>query len=107
MRFLVGGLVTASVPLVARRISPGVAGVLVLVPAITLVSFIFIGQDGGPSAVSKAAGSALVALPAVFGFLLGVFLVTRRNGAVPLALLLGFALWLTVAIPVSILVHRR
>jgi uncharacterized membrane protein (GlpM family) len=80
---------------------------VVLVPAITLLSFIFIGQDEGQLAVSKAAGSAIVALPAVLGFLTGVFVMTRRQAGLANAILVGVALWLTFAVPTSILLHRR
>lgn len=54
LRFTTGGMVVATIPIASRRLSPQLAGLLVLIPAISLLSFIFIGADQGTDAVAKA-----------------------------------------------------
>jgi uncharacterized membrane protein (GlpM family) len=103
IRFVFGGLLVALIPLVSRAASPRLAGVLILLPAITLLSFLFIGRDQGVSAVSKASGAAIYSLPAVLAFLVGVHLVARRDGDLVTALALGVLMWLVIAVPVSVL----
>lgn len=106
-RFFIGGLVVGSVPIVARQLSPRVAGVVVLVPVVTLLSFGFLGRDQGIGSVAKASGAAIVALPAVLGFLVGVHWVARKRGHLSTALLVGALFWLAVAVPVSLVLYDR
>lgn len=107
LRFTAGGLIVATIPIVSARLSPRVAGVLVLIPAITLLSFAFIGADQGMIAVSKASAAAILSLPTVLGFLAGVNFVARREGGLIAALSFGFLAWLAIAIPIAGFLHGR
>jgi uncharacterized membrane protein (GlpM family) len=103
VRFLAGGTLVAAVPLVAVRATPTVAGVLVLAPVVTLSAFYFIGEQQGAGAVHTAAGSAMIALPAVGAFLGGVFLSSQRCTNILFILGTGVTAWLICAIPIVLL----
>lgn len=107
MRAGVGGLVVASVPVVARRLSPEVAGVLVLIPAVTLLSFYFLGVDQGPVAVERASRASIFAIPTVFAFLVAVNGSLSKASNVVLALSLGLLAWLAAAIATVLLTTKR
>ena len=106
IRFVAGGLVVASVPIVSRRVSPSVAGVLVLIPIVTLLSLLFIGRDQGISAVADASKAAIFALPTVVGFLAGVYFASQRSENLGLVLLAGSLAWVVIAVPASLVLHR-
>jgi uncharacterized membrane protein (GlpM family) len=107
LRVAFGGLVVALVPILARLLNPEAAGVLVLVPAITLVSFYFLGSDQGASAVIRASSTSIVTIPAVGAFLLGVNASLRRGAGLKLSLCLGLLAWLALALPISFFTRAR
>jgi uncharacterized membrane protein (GlpM family) len=105
-RLVLGGLIVALVPTVAARLGPGVAGVMVLVPVITLLSFASLGAAAGSQPVERAALGALVALPASAVYL-GVTYWTLRTGwPIAAALSVGLAVWLCCAVPLAITIAR-
>jgi len=105
-RFLLGGLIVASVPLVASRFGPAAAGVVILLPVISLVSFATLGAAGGPAPLAKASLGTLIALPSTIAFMLIVYGAARLGAAVPVALLSASAGWLLVAAPLTVLIAR-
>jgi len=72
VRFVVGGLVVALVPVVARHLGPRPAAILMVVPAISLVSLAVLWASGGPSQVQRVALAALPGLLPVVVFLAAV-----------------------------------
>ena len=96
-RFTIGGLVVASVPVIARSLSPAAAGVLGLVPAPLLLSFAFLGMELGSASISKAAVSAMFALPTLFVFLFVTYGLIQLTGSVVYSLLGASLGWLLSA----------
>lgn len=101
LRFVAGGAIVATVPLVATRVGPALAGVLVMVPVVTLVGFVFVGQTAGASAVKGASLSALFAVPAIAVYLAVTYVALRAGLGVAYALIAGVAAWLCVAAPIA------
>jgi uncharacterized membrane protein (GlpM family) len=105
-RFLLGGLIVASVPLVASRFGPEVAGVVILVPVVSLVSFVSLGVAGGPAPVGRASLGTLIALPSTIAFMLVTFCSVRLGSSVAVALLSASAGWLIVVTPLTFVIAR-
>ena len=105
-RFALGGLIVALVPTVAARLGSGVAGVMTLVPVITLLSFASLGAARGPVPVEGAALGALLALPASVAFLVSAYVSLRVGWGVPPALVLAAGGGLVTAFPLSLLIAR-
>jgi len=96
-RFIAGGLLIAILPIVARKASPTLAGVVAMIPAVTLFGFIFVGLEQGSLAVKDAAVGALAGLGAVLAFLATVVLISTSGRGWTQALVLGLVSWLGVA----------
>jgi|SRR5215212_2004582 len=107
VRFTAGGLLVATVPLVSKHVSPRLAGIIVLLPIVTLSGFFFIGREQGMSVLAKASGTAAMAVPAVLAFLITVHFTAQRNTSLAVALFAGMASWFAVAVPLSVLVQSR
>jgi uncharacterized membrane protein (GlpM family) len=105
-RFALGGLIVALVPTVAARLGPGIAGVMTLVPVITLLSFASLGAARGPVPVEGAALGALLGLPASVAFLVAAYVALRIGWGVTPALVLATGGWLVTACPLSLLITR-
>jgi uncharacterized membrane protein (GlpM family) len=101
LRFIVGGFVVATIPTVASRVGPGVAGVISLLPVVTLLGFAFLGGSDGSVAVQRAALGAVMTVPAVLAFLLGTYAALRMGWRVSGALVAGYVAWLLVAGPIA------
>ena len=97
LRFLLGGVVVASVPLVASRLSPGVAGVVVLVPVITLTSLLVTWSSLGTSSAQRVALGALIALPSLAVFLAVVVIAPRLHVPFVTSLIVALFAWAAVA----------
>lgn len=93
----------ASISPLASRFGASFAGVAVLIPAVTLIGFFYLGRDKGDTAVLTASASAFWALPTVAAFLLAVNWSLRSGWSVNVALGVGLLAWLIVAVPVSML----
>ncbi len=106
LRFLLGGAVVASVPLVASRLSPGVAGVVVLVPVITLTGLLVTWSSLGPSSAQRVALGALVALPSLAVFLAVVVLAPRLRVPFVASLVVALAMWTALAVLSARLISR-
>jgi uncharacterized membrane protein (GlpM family) len=97
LRFLIGGLLVALAPVVAQKLSPALGGMVLLFPAITIggLTGIWIGE--GDNSVEKAAIGALVGVPAVLAYLIGITISLRRGMDYPYAAMFGVVLWIVVA----------
>lgn len=98
LRFVCGGLVIAIVPTIASRFGGFWAGVVASVPALTLVAFVVLGIEGGLPAVSSAARGAMVEAPAVVGYLITVYTVSRTSSSISLVLGCGVLAWLALTL---------
>jgi uncharacterized membrane protein (GlpM family) len=77
-RFLIGGIVVAGLPFVAARVGSTAAGLLMVVPAITLVGLSFIWSESGRTLAGDTALAGMWGLLAVLSFL-GAFTLTART----------------------------
>jgi uncharacterized membrane protein (GlpM family) len=103
VRFVVGGTLVAVLPLVSERVGPAVAGALLLLPAVSLAGLVFIGRDQGLHVVADTSIAAILGLPAVLAFLLGVHYSARYGSSLALAIALGTACWVSVATPIVLI----
>lgn len=106
-RFILGGGLVASLPLVSERLGPAAAGALLLFPAVSLAGLLAIGLAQGVGAVGDTSFSAVAALPAVLAFLLGVHYGAKSGLPLAAVLAAGTVSWLIVAIPISIVRRER
>ena len=65
IRFIIGGLIIASVPVVANRLNAKTAGYVTLIPVIMFISFLTLYFSSGNHVTQKAAQAYLVGLPSV------------------------------------------
>jgi uncharacterized membrane protein (GlpM family) len=107
VRFIAGGLIVALVPIVAEAFGPGVAGIAVLAPVVTVAGFIALSVSEGGRAVERAAGVAIVGMPAIAAYLIVFYLCQRYTGRFPIALSAGLLAWSAVAVPVAIVARAR
>ena len=107
LRFVAGGAIVATVPLVAARVGPAIAGVIVMLPVVTLLGFAFVGQTSGASAVKGASLSALIAVPATVAYLAVTYIALRAGLGVAYALMAGVAGWLCVAAPIAAILVKQ
>ncbi len=95
--FLVGGAVVTLITLLAELGHPFLAGIAIVVPSVTLVSFYFIGKSSGAGAVVASAKSALMTTFVVWlPYMLSVIYLAPKLG-VNRALLAAFGVFLAAA----------
>lgn len=63
-----------AVDLFAARSRPDIAGLIAVMPALTLVSYSLVSIQGGADLLHRVAGASLIVLPAVAAYILTVFL---------------------------------
>ncbi len=107
LRFVLGGAIVASLPLIAERFGPTITGLAVLFPAVTLAGFLVLGQAQGLDAVAATSVRACFGLPTVAAFLLVVHLTARNGVPLPFVLLAGVGGWLLAAVPIGGWLERR
>ncbi|MBI4344610.1 MAG: GlpM family protein [Euryarchaeota archaeon] len=94
--FLTGGLTVTLVVLMAEMGRPFLSGLVIVFPAVTVISFYFIGRAAGPESVVATAKSALYTSAVVWvPYILAVIYFAPRVG-VTRALFLGIAVFLVV-----------
>lgn len=97
LRFLGAGLVVGALPWVADRFGEKVAGLVLLLPVVTIAGFIVLTIERGSAAVAQASLSSITALPVVFVFLLAVHLAARQGLGIIWTLSIGASVWLIAA----------
>lgn len=107
LRALVGGLLVAGVPVVASHFGRTAAGLLMLVPVVTLVSLAYVWWDLGPSVAGTVSLAGLLGLPSVAAFLLTVWLLSNRLGSPWLVLSFGLVAWMVVAVSIYGVIEVR
>ena len=91
-RFLAGGLVVVMVTVIAEYGSPTIAGILMMFPAITLVSLLFLSQN---SSIGGVAFGGIIGLISTASFLITVYLLADKG---MFCILAGIVAWLIVAV---------
>jgi len=96
LRFITGGLVIVAITYMAKRGYLDVAGVLVLIPAVSLISYIFIGQSQGEETLRLLVVSSFLSLPALVVFMISLIWLLSRYGYIQ-GIAIAFILWIIVA----------
>lgn len=106
VRFALGGTLVAAIPFIVEHLGTATGGIALLFPAVTFAGMLSLGLSQGTQVVAQTAFGAIVGLPAVLGFLLGVGFAARA--ALPLAatLAIGMLGWLSLAAPAGIIASR-
>ena len=68
--FLAGGSVVTAISVFAERGHSRIAGILVLVPAISIISYIFVGKTIGETALREVVLKSFLSIPPLLAFLL-------------------------------------
>jgi uncharacterized membrane protein (GlpM family) len=89
----------------AKANKPFLAGLLVLFPAVTLVSFSFLAKSSSPETMHRIALFSIYSFPATLTFLVAFFLAQQRLGS-GAGLCLALVAWLVTASLLALLNTR-
>ena len=92
--FLVSGLIVASVPWLASHFSNRIAGYVVLIPVVMIISFTVQYRAHGAKATIEMIQGTLYGLPALLVFGLVAIILIKNNLALPLVMILSVSGWL-------------
>ena len=102
LRFIAGGTAVVLISALGRLKYELISGLFVLFPAVTLVSFYFLGQSAGSETVGKVALFSIYAVPTPIAFLLAFYFLQQRL-PVTWALFWGVLAWLVAALVLVVL----
>ena len=102
LRFIVGGGVVVIVTLLAKADHPLLAGLFVLFPAVTLVSFTFLAKTSSPDAMRRITLFSIYSLPTTIAFLIAFFWGQQRMGAFA-GMCIAVIVWFLVALILIVL----
>ena len=94
LRFVIGGLIIAIVPIMANRFSGKIAGYIILIPAILYLSMIALYLSEGHKTTLQAIHYYLLGLPAVAVSAGLIILMLRSNINIYLTIAAAIAGWL-------------
>lgn len=97
IRFVIAGAVVVCVPLIAERLSTRLAAMIMLVPAITILSLIETKRSLGDSSYREVVGQSWAGVVGVVVFLLFVWILNVMNAEPAVSLLGGTAAWVLAA----------
>jgi len=106
-RAVLGGILVASVPILAARLGNTAGGLLMLLPVVTLVSLVYVSWDVGAEKSGLVAMAGLLGLPSVAAFLAVVWLLSSRINPFWIVLSLGLVTWLIVSGAIYWLIEVR
>jgi phosphatidylserine synthase len=96
VRFIVGGLFIASLPLIADKFGNKIAGYITLFPIIMFISFMVLYLSEGEKATEQASKAYLVGLPAVAVASLAILILVQKGFNVYIAVAVGIIGWIFV-----------
>jgi len=79
VKFVIAGSLVITVDYLASHTRPDLAGLIAIMPALTLASYILVSIHGGSPLLHKVAMSSLIALPATAAYLLVVFIGSKHG----------------------------
>ena len=103
--FIVGGAWVSSATLIAERYGSALGGLVGGLPAISIVSFLFIGLNQSPETASQATVVFPLALSFTMSFLLVYAIVSKRG--FPVAFLLALIVWASLSAIAALLNLRN
>ncbi len=84
IRFVVAGTVVVAISLAAEKLkSPLLAGILMMLPSITLVSVYFIGKSMGTAAAAGIVEYSLLTLPVWTAYAISLYYLLQHYDVVP------------------------
>ena len=98
VRFVTGGLIIATLPVVANRFGAKVAGILVTMPVLTTCGFLALGTSVNRAAIQTAAKGSLLAIPSSIAYLLVLRLVIGHGLPLVPSLAVAVGAWAAFAI---------
>jgi uncharacterized membrane protein (GlpM family) len=104
--FVISGFIVASVPWIAGHFSNRIAGYVVLVPIMMLISFSVQYMAHGQKATIEMIQGTLYALPTLLVFGLVASVLLKNNFALPLAMALGTTAWFLSLLAINHLVGK-
>jgi len=88
LRFMVAGTVIVAISVAAEKLkNPALAGVLLMMPSLSILSFYFIGKAGGTQAVSDLALAALLTLPVWVAYAVSFYIFLQQGLGLILSML--------------------
>jgi uncharacterized membrane protein (GlpM family) len=105
LAFIVGGAWVSSATLIAERYGSALGGLVGGLPAISIVSFLFIGLNQSPETASQATIVFPLALSFTMSFLLVYALVAKRG--FPVAFLSALIVWVSLSAIIAFLNLRN
>lgn len=96
LRFLAGGAMVVVVSLLGKSSHPTLAGMAILFPAVTLVSFSFLSATSSAETLGRIGMFSIYSIPATVAFL-AVFTFTVQKVGAGVGLGLGVCAWVGVA----------
>jgi uncharacterized membrane protein (GlpM family) len=104
--FFVSGLIVASVPWLASHFSNRIAGYVVLIPIMMLVSFTVQYRAHGTKATIEMIQGTLYGLPTLLVFGLVAIILIKNNLALPLAMTLSLSGWLLSLLAINFILGK-
>ena len=84
IRFVVAGTVVVAISIAAEKLkSPLLAGILMMLPSITLVSVYFIGKSMGTAAAAGIVEYSLLTLPVWIAYAVSLYYLLQHYDVVP------------------------
>ena len=104
VKSLAGAAIIAAILILTKAGKTQAAGLLVLFPVITLLSYYFIGSNQGPEELRKVVRASLLSSPIWLVFI-GVVYVAVKHLDYRIALTLGITVWAVVGSLYLLIVH--
>lgn len=102
LKFVLGGSLILVVAWLGKAKYSYLAGLAMLFPVVTVVSYYFLAQTLPVQQMQKMVVFTILSLPAVLAFLLAFYFALGRYSA-PIALFLGIGAWLATALIIALL----
>jgi membrane protein GlpM len=92
IRWVIGGLIIAAIPEVAKYFGPRVAGMMLLAPIITIIGIILVNQQSGKTSLFPMLETTTISILPLLLFLIVLYAGLNKL-ALPLALTSATIVW--------------
>ena len=104
IRFFVGGSLIAIVSLISKTKNPLLSGIVLLFPAVSLVSFYFIGSTVDAAQLKQITKFSMYALIPTFIFIMTLYNV-QGTFSIAKSLIAALVMWVVSAIALVVIAH--
>jgi uncharacterized membrane protein (GlpM family) len=91
-RWIIGGLIIAAIPEVAKYFGPRVAGMMLLAPIITIAGIVLVNQQSGKSSLFPMLEATTISIVPLLLFLIILYAGLNKL-SLPLALIFATIVW--------------